>query len=135
MSFSLNERLEAGGIDFGLHGKCRVLLKNNGAFPWFILVPEVDDHIIELHQLESDDYDSVMQTIRKISKFVQSHFKPDKLNVAAIGNIVSQLHIHVVARYQTDPAWPDVIWGHAEKRAYTNDEILALREAYRHYTF
>lgn len=133
MPFSLNERLKAGGIDFGRHGLCRVLLKNNAVFPWFIVVPEVDDEITELHQLDQDDYDSVMQTVREISLFVQSHFKPDKLNVAAIGNIVSQLHIHVVARFETDPAWPDVIWGNAEKRAYENDAIGALREAYRHY--
>ena len=133
MPFSLNERLKAGGIDFGRHRLCRVLLKNNALFPWFILVPEVDDEITELHQLDQDDYDSVTQTVREVSRFVQSHFKPDKLNVAAIGNIVSQLHIHVVARFETDPAWPDVIWGNTEKRAYENDAIGALREAYRHY--
>lgn len=135
MSFSLNERLQEGSIDFGRRGKCRILLKNNAVFPWFILVPEVDDHIVELHQLESKDYDSAMRTVREISTFLQSHFKPDKINVAAIGNIVSQLHIHVVARYETDPAWPDVIWGHPEKRAYKKDEITVIKTAYDRYPF
>jgi len=135
MSFSLNERLAGGGIDFGKHGLCRVLLKNNATFPWFILVPEVDDHIIELHQLDSDDYDSVMHSIREVSEFVESHFKPDKINVAAIGNVVPQLHIHVVARYEKDPAWPDVIWGYSEKKAYKKNEIATIQKAYQSYTF
>ena len=130
MPFQLNERLAAGGFDFGTMGRCRVLLKDNAVFPWFILVPEVDASITELHQLEATDYASVMFTIRQISEFVESHFKPDKLNVAAIGNIVSQLHIHVVARYETDPAWPGVVWSCNEKNHYTKEAALDIHEAY-----
>ncbi|MEJ6779815.1 MAG: HIT domain-containing protein [Akkermansiaceae bacterium] len=130
MSFQLNERLAAGGFDFGTLGKCRILLKDNAIFPWFILVPEVDGSITELHQLEVADYASVMFTVRQISEFVESHFKADKVNVAAIGNIVKQLHIHVVARYESDPAWPGVIWGSDEKRNYAKEEVLAIHEAY-----
>ncbi len=130
MSFQLNERLAAGGFDFGTLEKCRVLLKDNATFPWFILVPEVDESITELHQLDAADYASVMFTVRQISEFVDSHFKADKVNVAAIGNIVKQLHIHVVARFETDPAWPGVIWGCKEKRNYSKEEALAVHEAY-----
>lgn len=135
MPFILHERLHAGGIDFGSHGKCKILLKKNAAFPWFILVPKVEGHIADLHQLEITDYESVMQTIREISQFMESHFKPDKINVAAIGNIVPQLHIHIVARYQTDPAWPDVIWGHDERKAYQANDIELIKKAYDHYPF
>jgi diadenosine tetraphosphate (Ap4A) HIT family hydrolase len=135
MPFSLNKRLEAGGIDFGRHGKCRILLKNNAVFPWFILVPEVEDHIVDLHQLETKEFETVMRTVREVSLFTQHHFKSDKINVAAIGNIVTQLHIHVVARYRTDPAWPDVIWGHDEKRAYQEDDIEVIQKAYHQYPF
>ncbi len=131
MPFQLNERLAAGGFDFGTLGKCRVLLKDNAVFPWFILVPEVDDNITELHQLDATDYASVMFTVRQMSEFVENHFKPDKVNVAAIGNIVKQLHIHVVARYETDPAWPGVIWGCSEKKNYTKKEALAIHEVYQ----
>lgn len=134
MPFSVHERLHAGGIDFGMQGKCHILLKKNAVFPWFILIPEVENHIVDLHQLETADYQSVMQTIREISRFVESHFKPDKINVAAIGNIVPQLHIHIVARYKTDPAWPDVIWGHEEKKAYQADDVEIIKNAYDHYT-
>ena len=130
MPFQLNERLAAGGFDFGTLGKCRVLLKDNATFPWFILVPEVDESITELHQLDAADYASVMFTVRQMSEFVDSHFKADKVNVAAIGNIVKQLHIHVVARFENDAAWPGVIWGCPEKRNYGKEDALAIHEAY-----
>ncbi|MDG1356701.1 MAG: HIT family protein [Akkermansiaceae bacterium] len=135
MTFELNERLAAGGFDFGTQGICRVLLKDNAVFPWFILVPEVDEQITELHQLDAADYGSIMSTVRQMSQFVDSYFKPDKVNVAAIGNIVKQLHIHVVARYETDPAWPGVIWGCSEKKTYENDALEAIRDAYQHHAF
>jgi len=131
MPFQLNERLAAGGFDFGTHGKCRVLLKDNAIFPWFILVPEVDDSITELHQLDATDYASIMFTVRQMSEFVDSHFKADKVNVAAIGNIVKQLHIHVIARYESAPAWPGVVWSCPEKRNYDKEDALAIHEAYQ----
>lgn len=131
MSFQLNERLAAGGFDFGTLGKCRVLLKDNATFPWFILVPEVGADITELHQLDAPDYASVMFTMRQMSEFVTDHFTPDKVNVAAIGNIVKQLHLHVVARFETDPAWPGVIWGCEIKQNYGKDEALAIHQAYQ----
>ncbi|MCP5536688.1 MAG: HIT domain-containing protein [Akkermansiaceae bacterium] len=131
MPFQLHPRLAAGGFDFGTHGKCRVLLKDNAVFPWFILVPEVDDTITELHQLEATDYASVMFTIRQMSAFVETHFHPDKINVAAIGNIVPQLHIHIVARFASDPAWPGVVWSCDAKSNYGKEEALAIHTAYQ----
>jgi len=131
MSFQLNHRLASGSFDFGTSGKCRILLKDNAVFPWFILVPEVDGSITELHQLDATDYASVMFTVRQISEFVDSHFKADKVNVAAIGNIVKQLHIHVVARYETDPAWPSVVWSCSEKSNYAKEVALDIHKAYQ----
>ncbi|MFK7910713.1 MAG: HIT family protein [Akkermansiaceae bacterium] len=131
MNFQLNERLAAGSFDFGTHGKCRVLLKDNAVFPWLVLVPEVDDSVTELHQLDASDYASVMFTIRQVSEFVENHFQPDKLNVAAIGNIVPQLHIHVVARFETDPAWPGVVWGCKNKANYAKEAALKIHDAYQ----
>ena len=131
MPFELNERLAAGGFDFGTLGKCHVLLKDNSTFPWFILVPEVDESITELHQLEASDYASIMFTVRQISEFMESHFKPDKLNIAAIGNIVSQLHIHIVARYESDPAWPGVVWSCDSKQPYDKEVALNIHSAYQ----
>ena len=129
--FQLDDRLAGGGFDFGSTGDCRVLLKDNAVFPWFILVPEVDSSITELHQLDATDYASVMFTIRQISSFMDQHFSPDKLNIAAIGNIVPQLHIHLVARFEHDPAWPGVVWSSPEKKNYSKEEALAIHDAYQ----
>ena len=131
MAFELNKRLAAGGFDFGSLGKCRILLKDNAVFPWFILVPEVESSITELHELEATDYASVMFTIRQVSEFVEKHFDPDKVNVAAIGNIVNQLHIHIVARTTTDPAWPGVVWSCDSKQPYEKEAALEIHEAYQ----
>lgn len=131
MSFTLHPRLAAGSVELGcLHG-CRVLLKNNALFPWLILVPEVVEGIEDLHQLEPAQYGEVMQAVREVSEFVARHFLPDKLNVACIGNQVRQMHIHVVGRSEGDAAWPGVVWSCAEKRAYRDEEIASIVDAWR----
>lgn len=131
MPFELNSRLAAGGFDFGTLGECRVLLKDNAVFPWFILVPEVDESITELHQLDATAYASVMFSVRQISEFVEGHFQAEKINVAAIGNIVRQLHIHIVARSETDPAWPGVVWSSDAKKPYEKEAALEIHTAYQ----
>lgn len=133
MKFSLNNRLAKGGFDFGKLGICHVLLKNNSVFPWFVLIPEVDSEITELHQLSDADYLSVNHSMKLVSEFIGSHFKPDKLNTGAIGNIVRQLHIHLIARYEADPAWPDTVWGSKEKALYPEDKMLVIKKAYENY--
>lgn len=133
MPFILNERLAKGGFDFGTLGICRVLLKDNAVFPWFVLVPEVDNTITELHELSASDYASVSFTIRQLSEFIEQHFQSDKINVGAIGNIVRQLHVHIIARYETDPAWPGVVWSSQEKAHYSKEKALETHEAYQKY--
>jgi diadenosine tetraphosphate (Ap4A) HIT family hydrolase len=130
MAFTLHPRLAAGGFDFGTHRGCRVLLKNNALFPWFIVVPEVDEGIEDLHQLEPQRFHEVAEFIREVSCFVTSHFGPDKLNVACIGNQVRQMHIHVVGRSPGDPAWPGVVWSFEGKETYANDAVEEIRGAF-----
>jgi diadenosine tetraphosphate (Ap4A) HIT family hydrolase len=131
MSFTLHARLAAGSVELGrLHG-CRVLLKNNALFPWLIVVPEVEEGIEDLHQLEPARYAEVMQAVREVSEFVSGHFRPEKLNVACIGNQVRQMHIHVVGRNEHDPAWPGVVWSHAGKEERTEDDIAVISGAWR----
>lgn len=113
-----------------LHG-CRVLLKNNALFPWLILVPEVEEGIEDLHQLDPARFGEVTQALREVSEFVSAHFRPDKLNVACIGNQVRQMHIHVVGRSASDPAWPGVVWNYGEKKEYTSEEIAVISGAWR----
>ena len=131
MAFSLHPRLAAGGFELGRIGGCRLLLKNNALFPWFLLVPEVEEGIEDLHQLGRTHYDEVMAAVRSVSEFVSTHFKPEKLNVACIGNQVRQMHIHIVGRSTGDPAWPGTVWAFDGKTSYTDDELARIRGAAR----
>lgn len=89
---------------------CNLYLQNEARFPWLVLVPRIDD-VAEIIDLSEDEQQQLMREISLVSKIMQVEFKPDKLNVANLGNIVKQLHIHVVARYEKDEAWPGPIWG------------------------
>ena len=129
MSFSLHPRLAAGGFELGSIGGCRLLLKNNALFPWFLLVPEVEQGIEDLHQLPENQYAEVTAAIRRVSEFVSDHFHPEKLNVACIGNQVRQMHIHIVGRSPNDPAWPGTVWAFDGKAAYRDEEISAITAA------
>ena len=131
MDFELHPRLAAGGFDLGGIGGCRLLLKNNALFPWFLLVPEVGGEIEDLHELEPALYDEVMRAVRQVSKFVADHFQPDKLNVACIGNQVRQMHIHIVGRSAGDPAWPGTVWAFSGKEAYPDEEVARIKAAAR----
>lgn len=131
MAFSLHPRLAAGGFELGRLGGCVLLLKNNALFPWFLIVPEVEEGIEDLHQLESSHYAEVMAAVRRVSQFVSDHFQPEKLNVACIGNQVRQMHIHIVGRSTGDPAWPGTVWAFNGKTSYTDDEIERMRGAAR----
>jgi diadenosine tetraphosphate (Ap4A) HIT family hydrolase len=128
MAFELHPRLAAGGFEIGKLGGCRLLLKNNALFPWFLLVPEIDDGQ-ELHQLDSAQYGEVMSAVRSISEFVSSHFQPEKLNIGCIGNQVRQTHIHIVGRSSSDPAWPGTVWAFDGKQEYTKDRVEDIRAA------
>ena len=130
MAFELHPRLAAGGFDIGRLGGCRLLLKNNALFPWFLLVPEVEG-IEDLHQLAPGQYEEVMAAMRRVSEFVTRYFQPEKLNVACIGNQVRQMHIHIVGRSAEDPAWPGTVWAYEGKQAYRDEENAKIRAAAR----
>lgn len=129
MSFSLHPRLANGTFDLGRVGISRLLLKNNALFPWFLLVPEVEEGIEDLHQLDADQYADVTAAIRVVSQFIADHFQPEKLNVACIGNQVRQMHVHLVGRSASDPAWPGTVWAFEGKSAYTDEQVEELRQA------
>ena len=129
MSFSLHPRLEAGTHLLGTRNNCLVLLKNNAAFPWLLIVPQVDESVEDLHQLSPEHYGEVAFLIRSVSHFVSEYFQPEKLNVACIGNIVRQMHIHLVGRSQSDPAWPGTVWANDAKEAYQDDTVAEIRKA------
>ena len=103
----------------------RLILQDNCNFPWLILVPRVND-IIELTDLTVQDRYILLDEIVFIEEIMKKTFKPDKLNVASFGNKVPQLHIHVVARYRNDLAWPDSVFG-AKETPYSLEASLAVK--------
>ena len=113
----LDPRLEADStfvIDLQL---CQVRLHHNAAFPWILLIPKLEG-IVELLELNPSEQHSLMQEIILASQVMRNLFQPTKLNIANLGNIVPQLHIHIVARYKNDKAWPDPIWNSGVNTSY-----------------
>lgn len=89
---------------------CRVLLMNEARYPWFILVPRRAG-IREIHELSPADRKQLWQESHEVSQALMQMFQPDKLNIASLGNMVPQLHVHHIARLQADAAWPAPVWG------------------------
>ena len=102
---------------------CEVRLMDDANHPWLILVPRVADtvEIIDLSPAQRTQLTAEIDTAARALKVL---FKPDKLNVAALGNLVPQLHVHVIARYHTDIAWPRPVWGNATARPYAPEELI-----------
>ena len=122
MSFTLHPTLQKDCIELGQLELCRVLLMNDSQFPWLILVPE-RENITEIHQLSADDQQQLMRESSYIAEQLATLYHADKMNIAALGNMVPQLHIHHVVRYKTDKAWPAPIWGKFDALAYTDEEL------------
>ncbi|MEO5335270.1 MAG: HIT domain-containing protein [Magnetospirillum sp. WYHS-4] len=108
---------------------CRVLLMKDANYPWLILVPQREG-LKELHDL-GPDLGGAMEEVALASRLLAERFRPAKINVAALGNIVSQLHVHVVARFADDPAWPRPVWGAVPRREYAPAEWRLTLEGMR----
>ena len=129
--FELHPRLAAGSFLLGRMADCLVLLKDNAAFPWMVIVPEVGEGIEDLHQLDPARYGQVLEVVRRVSEFVSGYFKPEKQNVACIGNQVRQMHVHVVGRHAGDAAWPGPVWGSGAALRHDPEELAALTVRWR----
>lgn len=125
MTFTLHPQLAADTVEIARLDLCRVLLMNDATYPWLILVPERAS-LRDLHDLNADDRTTAMAEIDRASRALQQIYTPDKINVAALGNVVEQLHIHVIARFHNDAAWPAPIWGKVPVRPYADE---ALKES------
>lgn len=109
MSFILDSRIMSTCFELGEWGLSRVLLNNNSEYPWLILVPR-QANVQDMDQLSQQFRQVLMDEISQLSSLVKAYFKPDKLNIGALGNIVPQLHVHVIARFSTDYSWPHGVW-------------------------
>lgn len=124
--FSLDPRLVQDTHVVGDLPLCRLLLSNDANYSWFILVPRRAG-ITELFQLDEADRVQLWTETNALAELLQRTFEADKMNVATLGNVVSQLHMHVIVRYQADPAWPAPVWGKVPGIAYSEEQLQALR--------
>ena len=120
--FVLHERLAADCITLADWPLCRVLLMNDQSYPWLILVPRRPG-LKEFHDVSSAERPQLTEEICRASRALQSGFSPDKINVGALGNLVPQLHIHVIARFRADPAWPGPVWGKQPAVPYESGDL------------
>jgi len=104
---------------------CWLLLMRDANYPWFILVPDRED-LSEIYQLTEPDLQLFIQESVLLSRVLMEVFTGDKLNVAALGNVVPQLHIHHIVRFRHDPAWPAPVWGKLPARAYSASELQSV---------
>lgn len=123
----LHQQLEHDCAILGKFELCLVLLMNDKQYPWFILVPQ-RDNITEIYELTDDDQKQLMKESSAFAKTLKTIFKGDKINIAALGNMVPQLHIHHVVRFRGDPAWPAPIWGVSAPEAYTTEALIGVRQ-------
>ena len=123
--FQLHPRLQQDCICLGRFDLCQLLLMNDSQYPWFILVPERMG-IKEIYQLTETERHTLSEESNYLAENLMSLFKGDKLNIAAIGNVVPQLHIHHIVRYQTDKAWPAPVWGKFTATPYRAEELTDI---------
>lgn len=125
MSFALHPRLEADTVFVADWGLSRVLLMNDARYPWLILVPRVAG-AVEIFDLFHTDRTTLMEEVARASELLKTVSGAQKINVGALGNLVPQLHIHVVARSTRDAAWPGPVWGQGTAIAYDEAARVSL---------
>jgi diadenosine tetraphosphate (Ap4A) HIT family hydrolase len=129
-AWSLHPQLEHDTSPVGDLPLCRVLAINDADYPWLVLVPRRAG-VMETVDLDPADAARLMEEIALASRALKDVTRCDKLNIAAIGNVVPQLHVHIVARWTTDPLWPKPVWGHAPTKAGDAASFAGRLEAVR----
>jgi diadenosine tetraphosphate (Ap4A) HIT family hydrolase len=123
--FILHSKLAADTFEVLSLEVSQLLLMNDARYPWLILVPQVSG-MRDLHNLSTKQYQAVTQEIVQVSEVVESLAQAHKMNVGALGNMVPQLHIHIIARKTNDAAWPAPVWGVGEAQPYSQDAAKTL---------
>ena len=128
--FELHPQLAADTFEVTRLPLCRVLLMNDANYPWLILVPQ-RPNLRELFELDDEEQVQFMRESSQVARIMLTHFKADKINIAALGNVVPQLHIHHIARHIHDPAWPAPVWGRFPAQAYAANPLEDLLQTLR----
>ena len=123
--FRLDDRLAADTITVGALALSRVLLMNDARYPWVILVPQ-RAALVEWSDLGVADRHLLLDEAMVVGEVISRLWEVDKINTASLGNMVAQLHVHVIGRRQGDPAWPGPVWGRGEARPYEPDALSTL---------
>jgi diadenosine tetraphosphate (Ap4A) HIT family hydrolase len=123
----LHPQLAQDCLILGRFPLCHLLLMRDANYPWFILVPNREG-IREIYQLSDADRQQLLHESTLLSLALEQAFTPDKLNIAALGNVVPQLHLHHIVRYETDPAWPAPVWGKLPAVPYDDYRLLQVIE-------
>lgn len=124
--FELHHKLKQDCFVLGNLQNSLLLLMNNSLVPWFVIVPKTSK--LEIHELTEAEKEMLYANINLLSEFIMQNFQIDKLNVASIGNVVNQMHIHVIGRRRDDFCWPNVVWGRAERVGYEQEGVLEIVE-------
>ena len=128
--FELHPRLRQDCLEIGNFPLCRLLVMNERRYPWFILVPQ-RSAVSEIFQLSAGDQQQLLRESSFLARTLAGEFVADKLNIAAIGNLVPQLHVHHIVRYRGDAAWPAPVWGRFEPENYQANELNQLKQRLR----
>ncbi|OZY84657.1 HIT family protein [Cellvibrio mixtus] len=120
--FELHPRLAQDSVVIGEFELSLLLLSRDANYPWCILVPKRED-VYEIHHLSEEEQLQLIRESCRLSEVMTSVFDADKMNVAALGNVVRQLHVHHIARFTDDPAWPQPIWGKLPAKDYTEADF------------
>jgi diadenosine tetraphosphate (Ap4A) HIT family hydrolase len=128
--FALDQRLQQDTLAIGDFPLCRLLLSNDSNYPWYILVPRING-ISEVFQLGVADQQKLWEETTALAQLLSEGLVADKMNIGALGNVVSQLHVHVIVRKRDDIAWPAPVWGKHPAQPYTEEQVAAIRAQLR----
>ncbi|MFG0416916.1 HIT family protein [Pseudomonas sp. zjy_8] len=128
--FVLDSRLQQDSLVLGEFSLCQLLLSKDANYPWFILVPKRAG-VSELFELDAAEQQQLWQETTLLAEALKVSYGADKMNVATLGNVVSQLHMHVIVRQRDDAAWPAPVWGKCAPVDYTDDQLQAVRQRLR----
>jgi diadenosine tetraphosphate (Ap4A) HIT family hydrolase len=128
--FTLHERLAADSVAVGQAALCEIRLMNDRRYAWLLLVPRRPG-LREIHELATPERGQLIEEIAAASRALQAEAAAEKINVGALGNLVPQLHVHIVARRAGDPAWPGPVWGHGRPEPYDPATLAGWQERLR----
>ena len=125
-TFELHADLKRDCFEIADLPLCKLLLLNDSQYPWFILVPRIAD-VKDIYQLEWQDQQQFLNESSAISEILMQCFQGEKMNVAALGNMTPQLHVHHIVRYKEDVAWPKPVWGLLPLKPYSEDKLADIK--------